>query len=174
MIKVATIINEPPSGKYIEKIYVILSCWNSQEWSWIKFTDDDYNEWCGEFRGKAKSVVVSPKNRSIIVLTSDYLYRLDIINGDLIEVEPQPQYENLTVSPTGKIVIADCYNIFICELTLHEKIMLDTPIKMDNIEFKDWKDGKLLIICEEFLNWNNSFELEFDDNLSEINIIKSY
>ena len=80
----------------------------------------------------------------------------------MIEVEPQPQYENLTVSPTGKIVIADCYNIFICELTLHEKIMLDTPIKMDNIEFKDWKDGKLLIICEEFLNWNNSFELEFD------------
>ena len=53
MIKVATIINEPPSGKYIEKIYDILSCWNSQDWSWIKVTDDSYNEWCVEFFGKA-------------------------------------------------------------------------------------------------------------------------
>ncbi len=51
MISKAELINQSYSGQYKEKIYDIPSPWNSQDWTWVKFENDDFDEWCGEFRG---------------------------------------------------------------------------------------------------------------------------
>lgn len=44
------IVSQPYSGEFHERIYDHQSPWNSQKWSWIKFTEEDYSEWIGQFR----------------------------------------------------------------------------------------------------------------------------
>lgn len=169
MIVKAEIINQPYSGEFKEKIYDIPSSWTSQGWTWIKFTDNDLTEWCGNFRGFPREVAVSKKHSCVLVLTSDYLFKLDCFNGELTEYEPQPQYKSLTVSPLGDFIIADYYDIAIINSTLVEKIYVDSPIKMDMIKFHNWSDNKLSITCEEFLSWNHK-ELELDGKTFKVSV----
>jgi hypothetical protein len=170
MIIKAEIITQPYSGKYKEKIYDISSPWNSQEWTWIKFTDNDLTEWCGNFRGFPRGVAISKKQNCVLVLTSDYLFKLDCFSGELTEYESQPQYQSLTVSTSGDFIIADYYDIAIIKSTLAEKKYLDSPLKMDSIKFNGWFNNKLSIKCDEFLNWNNEAELELDGDTYKIRI----
>ncbi len=51
MICKLTNIQQPISGEFEERIYEVESRWNSGEWTWIKFEEDDLSVWCGEFRG---------------------------------------------------------------------------------------------------------------------------
>ncbi|MFD4819630.1 hypothetical protein [Peribacillus butanolivorans] len=39
---------------------------------------------------------------------------------------------------------------------------------MDTVKFHVWSNNKLLITCDEFLNWSNHVELELDGNTLEI------
>ncbi|TXC92747.1 hypothetical protein FS935_00640 [Metabacillus litoralis] len=113
MIIKAEIITQPYSGEFKEKIYDIPNSWTSQDWTWIKFSNNDLTEWCGNFRGFPREVAVSKKHSCVLVLTTDYLFKLDCISGELTEYESQPQYQSLTVSPLGDFLIADYYEITI-------------------------------------------------------------
>lgn len=171
MIKNAEIVNQPSAGEFEERIYDNESHWNSASWTWIKFTDLDFNEWIGQFRGSPRGVAVSEIKNETLVLTSDYLFRLDNANGDLIEFEDQPQYQNLTVAPTGSFILADYYNIDKIETTLNEKISISSPIEMDMIKFKNWNDRKLEFTCDEFTNWDRHLVMELDADKLTIEII---
>jgi hypothetical protein len=162
MINEAKIINQPYSGQYEERIYDIPSSWNSQKWAWIKFSNEDFSEWCGEFRGSPRYVAISKKHNSILVLTSDYLYQLDHISGELIEYETQPQYQNLTLTPSGDFIVSDYYSIELVKSIIKEKQLIASPIHMDMIKFHSWSNNKLLITCEEFYNWDRHIELELN------------
>ncbi|MEH7374072.1 MULTISPECIES: hypothetical protein [Neobacillus] len=171
MITKAEIINQPFSGQYKERIYDITSSWNSPNWTWVKFEDEDFNEWCGEFRGSPRDIAVSKKYKTVLVLTSDYLFQVDSDSGELTEYESQPQYQCLTVTPSGDFIIADYYSIEKIESSIKDTIPVKSPIKMDTIKFHGWSKNKLLITCDEFLNWDNQLELELDGDTLEI-IIK--
>lgn len=41
MIIKADIITQPSSGQYKERIYDIPSTWNSHDWTWVKFLNED-------------------------------------------------------------------------------------------------------------------------------------
>lgn len=170
MILNAEIINQPYSGQYKERVYDIPNSWNSQNWTWIRFSDEDFYEWCGEFRGSPINVALSRKYNQVLVLTSDYLYQIDCTNGNIIEYESQPQYRNLTVTPLGYFIVSDCYDIYLIESTLDNKTHLSSPVMMDMIEFNGWYNNKLLITCDEFMNWDNHAELELDGETLEITI----
>lgn len=162
MISKAEIITLPYSGLYKEKIYDISSPWSSTNWTWVKFVNEDFTEWCGEFRGAPRAVAVSKKHNTVLVLTSDYLFQVNRLNGELLNFESQPQYHCLTVTPSGDYIIADDNSIEILGPSLEDKKLIDSPIKMDMIKFHNWSNHKLLITCDEFLNWNNHVELELD------------
>ncbi|WP_219847903.1 hypothetical protein [Sphingobacterium gobiense] len=81
MIIEVEIINQPYSGEYAERIYDNEGVWNSQGWTFVKFTNEDYSEWCGQFRGFPGKAVISTINNIILVLTSDYLYQLETETG---------------------------------------------------------------------------------------------
>jgi hypothetical protein len=163
MIFKAEIKAAPLSGEYKERIYDILSPWNSQDWTWIKFENEDFTQWFGHFRGSPRAVSVSQKHNKVLILTSDYLFLLDRLNGEMIEYEFQPQYQSLTVSPLGDFIIADYYNIEIIESSLTNKQLIESPIQMDFITFQGWHKNMLLITCEEFLNsLDKQLELELD------------
>lgn len=172
MIIKAEIIDQPCSGQYKERIYDISSQWNSQNWTWVKFLNEDYSEWCGEFRGLPRNVAISKKYNHVLILTLDYLFELDCHSTELIEYEFQHQYQNLTVTPLGDFLVADYYSIDIIKSSLEDKKPVESPIKMDMIKFGGWSDNKLFITCNEFLNWDNHMELELDSETLEITIKK--
>ena len=171
MITGVDIISQPYSGQYIERIFDISSLWNSSLWTWIKFINEDLTEWCGEFRGVMKAAVISLKYNLILILTSDYLYKLSLINGELLEYEENQQYNSLTVTPLGDFIIANYYSILLMEASsITDKKELPSPVKMDNIKFHNWNHNKLQIICDELLNWNYHGEvvLELDCETMEL------
>lgn len=170
LIMKAEIIDQPYSGQYKERIYDISSPWNSGNWTWIKFENEDFNEWCGEFRGSPKGVALSKKYNNILVLTSDYLYQINCLSGELVEYESQSVYQNITVTPLGDFIIADYYCIEKIGSTLKEKKLLDIPIEIDGIHFKLWSENILTITCEEFLNTDKNVEMELDSETLEITI----
>ena len=145
--------------EYIEKNYDIKSPWNSTDWTWIKFTEED-DIWCGEFRGKYRGVSCSTTLGIIVVLTSDYMYVLDIYGGEIMEYYSQPEYVDITVTPFGKILVTDGYGIEMfanTKISDMENIVL--PINADNLKFVEWRENILKISCFEFLTWGKEIEL---------------
>lgn len=171
MIIEAQIINQPYSGEYQEIIYDKESAWNSQNWTFIKFTNDDNSEWCGQFRGYPIQVALSVKHFVVLVLTSDYLFQLDLGSGRLMESEDQPTYENLTSAPNGDFIIADSYKIEKVTTSIKHKDQIKSPIRMDLIKFKKWENSKLEFTCDEFLNWDRHYTMVYDSDRNKIEII---
>jgi hypothetical protein len=164
MIVAAEIINQPHSGEFEERIFDNESCWNSQEWTWIKFTTHDFNEWCGEFRGFPRNIAVSKKMRKTLILTSDYLYCIDCETEKVLEIESQPQYQDVKVAPTGEFILCDYYSIFKIESSLKDIVAIESQLQMDMIKFQNWDRHKLNFSCDEFLNWDRHLEMQLDTN----------
>ncbi|QUH26204.1 hypothetical protein [Serpentinicella alkaliphila] len=162
MIIEAEIIHQPYSGTFEEKIYDVQSPWKSKDWTWVKFTNEDYTQWCGTFRGSSKNIALSKKHSSILILTSDCLFKLDIKNGNILEYEEQPLYTNLTVTPLGDYIVSDNYDVQLIQSSLLNEMLIKSPLKMDNIVFKGWLDDKLHISCNEFQNWSEHVELQLN------------
>ena len=68
----------------------------------------------------------------------------------------------MTVAPNGDFILADYYSISRIEGTLKSAKHLQSPIRMDMIKFKSWKNEKLIIECDEFMNWERHLILELD------------
>ena len=160
MIIKAEIIVQPKSGHYKERIYDISSQWNSQEWTWVKFENDDFNEWCGEFRGSPRGVAISKKYKNVLVLTSDYLYQVNCQSEELNEYESQSLYQNITVTPFGDFIVANDYFMEKIGSTLDDKILLDIPAEIDGIKFNGWTDNLLSITCEDYSGKHIAMELD--------------
>ncbi len=170
MIEFVDIIDQPYSGEFEERIYDIQSSWNSQSWTYVKFINADNSEWCGVFRGNPRKVAISKTRGKILVLTSDYIWILNSTNGEVIQSEDKPSYKNLTVAPNGDFILADYYSISRIEGTLKGAKHLQSPIQMDMIKFKSWKNEKLIIECDEFMNWERHLILELDSSKWTIKI----
>jgi len=170
MIIKAEIVSQPYSGEYTERIYDIESVWNSQSWAFIKFTNNDYSEWCGQFRGFPRQVAISTPKSIVLVLTSDYLYQLDIETGNLTDFEDRPRYQNLTVAPNGDFILTDYYSLEKVTTCINEKEPIESPIQMDIIEFKKWENTRLEFSCDEFLNWDRHLIMIYDSETNKIEI----
>lgn len=147
------IINQPYSGEYKERIYDIQSDWNSQSWTWIKFTFEDGRPIVGQFRGAPKSVKVSKSRNEILVLTAYLTYRLNLESLDVIEAEELPEYADVEVSPKGDFIFHTYHEIIRMGRTLSDMILVESPFEMDLIAFKKWNGKELEFECSELMNW---------------------
>ncbi|RYE23620.1 MAG: hypothetical protein EOP45_06720 [Sphingobacteriaceae bacterium] len=170
MIIEAEIIYQPESGKYTERIYDNNSVWNSQDWAFIKFTNEDYTEWCGQFRGFPSEVAISTVFNIVLVLTSNYLFQLDRATGNLLELEGQIQYQNLTIAPNGSFILIDYSNLEKITTSIKQAEEIESPIRMDMIELKGWENQKLKFTCTEFINWDRHFTMTYDCETNKIEI----
>ena len=161
MIINAEYIEQPYDGEYREDIYDIKNVWNSSDWIWIKFTDEN-DEWCGEFRGTYRGVSISNKLGIIVVLTSDHMYMLDIHNAQLIGYLSQPAYVDITASPSQDIFITDgyCLEMFTAN-HIEARKSIPLPIRPDSLRFTEWKGNILKMTCYEFWTWEDK-ELFWD------------
>lgn len=173
MIIEAKVISQPYSGEFKERIYDNESYWNSQSWTFIKFTNEDYSEWCGHFRGFPKQVAISKPNNIVLVLTNDCLYQLELQTGNLTDLENGTPYKNMIVAPNGDFIFADYYNLEKCVTSIKQMTSIESPIKMDNIEFNKWDGLKLEFTCEEFLNWDRHLIMIYDSEKNKIEIKKN-
>ena len=143
-------IQVPKSGIYKEVIYDIQSSWNSQIWTWLKFTNDNYEEWCGEFRGKFRNFAYSDKNENILILTSDYMYQISRINGKLLDYIERSEYINVTASPNGEFIVSDYYGVYVIKNNIRDTSVITLPIHLDMIKFcgcAQQKTSKLAFIA---------------------------
>ncbi len=150
MICKLTNIQQPVSGEFEERIYDVESRWNSGEWSWIKFEEDDLSVWCGEFRGSYRGAVLSEKFGAVAVLTSDCLYVLDVGTGDVIDCESQSGYIEITCTPFGDILLNNGYALYIFKgKNIASLEYLDVPTCHDWLRFIGYEGNILKINCEE-------------------------
>lgn len=169
----AKIINQPKSGEYEERIYDIKSPWNSQSWTWIKFTDKNGINKVGQFRGMPIQVKVSDLRNEIIVLTSDHIFQLDINELNIIETKRQTQYQDLEVSPKGAFIFHNYYEILKMENSLSEMTKIESPFEMDDIQFIKWNGNELIFTCEEFGNWSRLETMELNTSDWKIKVHKN-
>ena len=169
----AEIINQPYSGEYEERIYDLESSWNSQSWTWIKFADKNGIEKVGQFRGMPINVKVSEQKNEIIILTSDYIFRLNATDLNIVETASQPEYQDVEVSPNGVFIFHNYYEIKKMEYSLSEMEEINSPFKMDDIRFIKWNDNKLIFTCEEFINWSRHETMEFNTSEWKIEVKKN-
>lgn len=155
-------IEQPQSGTYDEKIYDPPSNWKSGDWTYIKFEEENSIEWCGVFRGRLRGLAITDRSPFFLLLTSDFLYKIDRLQGKIVEYEAQPFYKQLTVSSTGQFVLASSYDIDVIEPDLSMIYEIISPMSIDLIQFENWVDDKLLISCQELLNWDNKVYLILD------------
>lgn len=175
LITKAKIIEQPYSGQYEEKVYDVPHQGSSLHWTWIKFEDDNYHEWCGQFRGAQRAVALSSKYNLILLATSDYLFQIDCIRNKVTAFESsddtQKQYQDLTVTPFGDFILADYFHIEKISDSIHKRELINSPMAMDMITFNRWTENKLLISCQELGVVDSKIELEFDATSDELTIV---
>ncbi|MCM3317488.1 hypothetical protein M3603_12710 [Rummeliibacillus stabekisii] len=169
MLLSAKITKQPISGKYPEQIFV--APFSTAEWTWVKFEDEDYNEFYGQFQGNPNTVALSPKNKFCYVLTDTFLYEIDSQSPSNYQVhdfwETGRTIRNVTFSPEGKPLFSDYYTIFTITKSIDELVQLENPkllensIPVDNIEFDNWEGHLLHINAETFLE-GQPIKLIFD------------
>jgi len=164
-------IDIPASGKYDEVICDVQNPWKSQKWTWLKFMNDDYYEWCCEFRGDYGGHGISEKDNIIYVLTSDFLYLLNIDDGSIVSYIARPEFRKLVVSPSGDCIVANDYHLSLIDSHGIEMKTIETPMPLDSISFTEWQEHYLIVDALEFLNWDNFVSLKFDSRSLEIEII---
>ena len=159
---------QPFSGEYKEKIYDIASPWNTSDWTWIRF-EEDFSTWYGEFRGKYRGVVFSEKIGIIVVVTSDYIYVLDIQTKEIIDYKGQPEFIDITSTPFGDILVSDGYGLEKFKgntISSLEPIIL--PVNADSLKFIEYRDKILEMKCGELWNWTNHDTLLLDCESMEV------
>lgn len=171
MILCAEHIHLPESGEYQEVIFDIKSSWNSQNWTWMKFSEENFNEWCGEFRGEYKGHGISEKHELIYVLTSDYLYMINQVDGQLYRVKDQSEYIELSISPNGDCIVSTYYHIYVLDKDGEVIISVESPVLLDFINFMGWQDNDLLIKADEFTNWDNNVLMKLNCDTWVIEIV---
>lgn len=158
----AEIINQPYSGEFEERIYDLESVWNSQSWTWIKFTDNYGVQKVGQFRGFPKNMKVSEQKNEIVVLTSDCIFHLDATKLNIIEAENKVNYGNLEVTPNGIFILSEYSDIYKLEGSLSDRRVIESPFEMDFIEFKRWNDNILEFECDNIRNYEKRQRMELN------------
>lgn len=156
---------------------MIYSPWNSESWSWIKFVDNVGSEWIGTFRGEAVDVALSSKHQIVLVLTSDYLFQLDINTRELVKYDDhRSYYQGLTVSPLQDFILCDYSAIYKMERNIDEKVELRIPMSIslvDYMKLQKWEGNVLKLTCEEPTSeYCYLCEMEYDCVMDSITLSK--
>lgn len=96
----------------------------------------------------------------IVVLTSDYMYLLDMKTKDLIGYQSNPAYLEIAGTSFDDILVRDGYSL---EVFRDRKIScleaIELPIQADGLTFCHYEGSILKMKCEEFYNWGQRYTL---------------
>lgn len=98
-----------------------------------------------------------------MVLTSDYLYVIDINTKEIIDSDRNFEYCDITCTPLGDILLSSGYGLeILLEKTISSIETIVLPVNADSLRFVGYTDNILEMNCYEFGNWSNNVTLFFD------------
>lgn len=153
MITTAQITGQPIAGSYKE--FVFNGSTSTEQWTWVKFEDEMYNEAFGQFPGAPVAVALSENNELFYVLTDSFLF--EVSRDDLNKYtcydfwDTGSTLKNVTFAPTGVAIFSDDYHIFTTNDSFESKQQILLPFELDMIQFQGWKENSLLIHAEVFI-----------------------
>ena len=171
MIIGAEIITQPYSGEYREFLYDIPHItWKSGYWGWVKFINQDYSEWCGEFRGVILGVEMSERFNSVLILTTDYLYMTDKQSGEVIDVHEDHEYTQITTSPSEEYVLASSDEIVVIKDSIKSSTNIELPFGICSIKFLRWHDYQLIMTVEDYLQTGSFLKASLDSKIYKMEL----
>lgn len=114
MITTAQITRQPLAGLYEEVVFRAPTF--AEQWTWVKFEDEMYNELVGQFPGAPVTVALSENNDLFYVLTDSFLF--EVSRDDLGKYKCYDFWDtgstlkNVTFTPNGIAIFSDDYHIF--------------------------------------------------------------
>lgn len=153
MITTAQITCQPLAGSYKEFVFNGPS--SAEQWTWVKFEDEMYNETFGQFPGAPVVVSLSAHNDMFYVLKDSFLFEVN--RDDLGKYtcydfwDISSTLKNVTFTPTGIAIFSNDYHIFTTNGTFESKQQIPTPLELDMIQFQGWQENSLLIHAEVFI-----------------------
>ena len=103
------------------------------------------------------------------MVTSDYIYVLDIQTKEIIDYKGQPEFIDITSTPFGDILVSDGYGLEKFKgntISSLEPIIL--PVNADSLKFIEYRDKILEMKCGELWNWTNHDTLLLDCESMEV------
>lgn len=153
MITQGQMINQPLSGTYKE--YVFNASESTNQWTWVKFQDEVYNEMVGQFPGAPNQVALSLKHPVFYVLTDAFLFEIHRDNLTHYTAydfwELGTTFKNVTFTPEGMPIFSDDYTIFTFKESFETRNELPLPLELDMIQFGEWTGHLLTIDAEVFI-----------------------
>lgn len=151
----ADLTYRPESGAFDEVHFEQPSVWNSQEFSWVRFEDKDYQDWYGSFRGTPfGNIAFSELSGNAIIPTEDGTYVVNINTRKLLKfhgVEHQIR-SVITIPDSSTFVVASYYEIYRTNED-YELTQIDTQCSMDLIKFKSANNEYVEFEFEEIGDW---------------------
>lgn len=172
MIIAAEIIVQPISGSYPERIYSDPKEHSVHFNTWVKFTNSDGTEWCGQFYGFPKRVAISEKHDSVLLLTSYGLFQLDRHSADIIAIDTTTNCQDLTVTPFGDVLLVVNF-FFIEKITTNilNREAIEIPVQGEDIVFKGWTEKILNIESVFMTSSRNLLRMQLDAETFKIELI---
>lgn len=159
----------PNSGEYEEIIFDLPDKWKQESWNFVKFTNTDGTNWCGEFREKEDSnflLADLPDIGIACVVSGGHGYIIDVdkkekikdINFErIIDMIADIQSNSFYISSWGAMINIDS--------DLNE-ISIPIPINSDGIFFKGKEGHKITLEIEEIeieVTKNCEYYLDLND-----------
>jgi hypothetical protein len=148
----AELTHQPESGAFEEFHFEHPTVWNSQVFSWVKFKDQEDQDWFGSFRGESLGhLAISELTGTVMIPTKDGTYLLDINSRQLLNFYGvEHQIRSVITAPSGRIFILASYSELYRTSDEHKLIHLPCQLNMAFIKLK--------------LISGNNVEFEFEEN----------
>lgn len=163
----AEFINKPISGEYSEKHFGTIT----PECLWVKFTDDETNEWVGSFEmGWLKEVnhIFQLKNSIVFIIVNGHGYLIDIRTKEQLNETVISHIESaLYNTENDTIYFIDGFDIKYVNSDGIVNVLFSDYI-FDKIVLKKINNNKLCAVYWYYQTSTDSFDFEIDLITKEI------
>ena len=167
----------PNSGEYEEIVFDLPGEWKEEAWNFVKFTQSDGTEWCGEFREKQDSnflLADLPDKGIACVVSGGHGYIIDIDKKEKIrDINTEIIIDLFADILTNTFYISSWWALIIIDNEWNE-IGIPIPIQCDGIFFKGNNDRKLKLEIEEIgagMTKNFDYYVDLNDRKTKKNAV---
>ena len=164
----AEFINRPISGQYQERHFgsITPNC------LWVKFTDNDYQDWVGSFQqgwvGHGTFIINLDKQEKAFVVAGGHSFLIDISNKQLLNKQEISETKSaITNNDQTIIYFSGGYNLQYIDIEGNVSILFDNYY-FDDIELIESKDNKLYAQYWHYQRDKHPFNFEIDILTKEV------